>query len=240
MAPTFEANLTREGTEMSNNTRFFRGVKGLIAASLVGGLAAVSASAAAVVSYDTSNYSPTTYATANVEFGDDIQMSPNISQIGLTQFDFSLFLSRGFNGSGKSFTFKLYELSGGVPTGNAIYSTASVPLSGGVGNNLDVTINLGTEAAPLWTSSNIGWTITLSGLTGRDVVGLYAANTTVGSSLNTYFTKSGGGWALQTIAGGAIPGTFAATVLAVPEPSATQLGLIGFVLLFGRRFLRKK
>ena len=226
---------------MNNYSRFVGGMKGLVAVSLAGGMAMASAFAAEVVTYNTEKYDPPTYAAHNVEFGDDIQMSPNIDQVGLTQFKFSYFISSRFVPSAeKNFVFRLYELNdSGTPT-SLIYNTAAIPITTGTGNNVDVTINLGTEEAPLWTPSNIGWTVEFSGLGGREIAGLWAANTLVGSSLNTYFTRTDSGWALQQIAGGAIPGTFAATVLAVPEPSVTQLGLLGLMMLFGGRFLRRK
>lgn len=94
--------------------------------------------------------------------------------------------------------------------------------------------------APVWVPSNFGWIITLNGLGPTDLIGLWAADIVVGSSLDDYWVKSGGSWGLATVAGGAVPGTFAATVLAVPEPTVSQLGLVGLFFLFGSRWLKRR
>ena len=242
MGASFEVNLTREDAAMNMNARFVGGMKGLVAASVLAGVAVVSASAAEVVTYDTSKYEPPTYIAQNVEFGDDIQMAPDIGLVGLTQFKFSYFISSRFvPGAGKSMTFRLYALDGAASTpGTLLYSTAAIPLTAGTANNVDITIALGSEASPLWVPSNIGWTVEFSGLSPREIAGLWAADTTVGSSLNTYFVKTASGWSMEQIAGGTVPGTFSATVLAVPEPSVTQLGMMGLLMLFGGRFFRRK
>ena len=243
MGPSFELILTREDAAMNRNSRFVGGRKGLVAASVLASVAVMTVSAAPVVTYDTELYDPQTTAYANgAEIGDDVQMDPDITYAGLTQFKFSYTAFGLLLPDDASITFRLYKLDGanGTP-GTQLFEQSGIPMQGSSAGPLQVTLDLGTEAAPLWTPSNIGWTVEF--LNTHPIYtnpGLVAANTTVGSSLNTYFVKTSSGWELAQLSGGSIPGTFEATVLAVPEPSVTQLGLIGLVMLFGGRFLRRK
>lgn len=193
------------------------------------------------VTYQANKLASGTQVSPSNQFGDEINLFGG-SQAAITSFSFSYYVSPRFvSGAGKTMTLTLHQMDGPVVSGRnspgTVISQVTLPVVRDPSGNSGVVLAFGT---PLWVPSNLGWTITLAGLGPTEKVGLWAADTVVGSSLNDYWVNTGGSWGLATIAGGAIPGTFAATVLAVPEPSVSQLGLIGIAFLFGSRFLRRR
>jgi hypothetical protein len=229
---------------MNRSKGFLKGTGGLICVAAAMVAAPMIASAAEVV-YQADKKDPTskitTSSTVNT-FGDEINLAGGYDEVFINKFSFSYSVSAQLQmQANKTITFSLHQMDGPLVSGRSSPGTVieSWILPVVASGNGNVPVNI-TIANGLMVPSNLGWTISVANLASNERVGLWLANTAVGSSLNDYWVKTGSSWGLATIAGGAVPGTFAATVLAVPEPSVGQLGLIGFAFLFGSRFMRRK
>ncbi|RME94676.1 MAG: hypothetical protein D6766_05180 [Verrucomicrobia bacterium] len=219
----------------------------LVLAGLIG--AGLQFAQAAETAYQADKISPPTHVEGGTEFGDEVTLAGGFAQVPLEQFDFSYYVSARFLPSAsKTITVTFYAMDGpevapGRPSpGTVLFQSTPVPLVRSASGNVDVSVDLvaANGGSPVWVPSNFGWVITLNGLGPTDLIGLWSANAVVGDSLNDYWVKTGGSWGLATVAGGAVPGTFAATVLAVPEPTVSQLGFLGLLFLFGSRWLKRR
>lgn len=224
---------------MNRSKGLLKGSVGFLSVAAALAAAPMIASADEVV-YQANKDASNTQTTPSSFFGDEIDLAVG-PEVTITGFDFSYYVSSRFTpGAGKTITLSLHQMDGPVVSGRnapgTVIDSWTFDIVKTASSSVDISIDTGALVVP----QNLGWTITLAGLAGTEQVGLWAANTVVGSSLNDYWVNSGGTWGLATIANGTVPGTFAATVLAVPEPSVSQLGLIGVAFLFGSRFFRRK
>jgi MYXO-CTERM domain-containing protein len=175
------------------------------------------------------------------EFGDQIKLAgagPLDRTIG--QFKFEYYLSRLVTGNEKV-TLRIYDNTGanGQPN-NLLWDSGAIALNERTGYQTLV-VNNPTDASgnaltvPDW----ITWTVSFAGIEGNESVGLLLRDTpTIGEDYTDYWDKTPAGWQTKIIQD--TPVTFGAQVVAVPEPTTIQLGLLGALGLLGSLAVRRR
>lgn len=193
----------------------------------------------AIVYDDSSNYLGKTYTPGNGEFGDQITLGGTERLI--TEFQFQTFATNNVSGNlnPNAMAEVFFRINDGplsdtgVPTpGTIFYDSGAFSLSTGFRT---LTINdFGTLPVP----NTFTWSVAFSGLTSDERAGLlFFDPVTTGSSFNDFWVLTPSGWNTFVVDGGAIPGNFAARLIAVPEPSTFVFGLLsGLGFLAFRRF----
>jgi hypothetical protein len=216
---------------MKNNMRSWKTVLALTV------VAAASVATQATVVYDNSdpkNYLGDFYGSAS-EFGDQVKLTSSFPlERFVTTIKFEYYLA--YNASGnEQVQFSLYSASGtdlnGGP-GSLLYSSAPVSIVKTTDNYVQL------DNVNIQVPNDVIWTVKFTGVdfAGGERAGLIFYNPpTVGSSANDFWEKNANGqWqAKNFIAGGGNVANFGAQIIAVPEPTTIQLGLLGGMAVLG-------
>ncbi|MHB8523617.1 MAG: hypothetical protein ACYDH9_23075 [Limisphaerales bacterium] len=206
-------------------------------------LSAVAQTPTIVYNNSTTATGSTPFFAPGTEYGDQINLAGTSRFV--TEFKFQYYLAAG---SGTA-ELRAYDMTGsgaslGIPStpGNLLYDSTAFPISAGANGYNIVDINGANFNAPA--NGSFTWTVSFTG-TGTNHVGLLLYNPpTVGTSLNDFWVRnSDGTWSIQNFGSTGPVANFGAQVIAVPEPTVLQFGmvsgLVGFgMLLFRRRAVR--
>jgi len=159
----------------------------------------------------------------DVEYGDEIILDNGGRGFNaLTKFILEYW--NGFDPlDERTVTLRLYAMDGpGGTPGTLLYEATKVLDRSG-----SLVFDLTKNGQPLDAPSNITWTVQFSGPLTQYQTGLWVANEVqVGKSYGDFWVYDPSeGWTLYQLANQ--PANFAATVLAVPEPSTIALFLLG-------------
>lgn len=182
-----------------------------------------SASFAAVV-YDNTTTDLNQYYGSTFEFGDQVNLAGTDRTV--TDFSFYARLNASTLGS-QSLVFRFYDNTGGTNGAPGTLLFQSDPQAMALGSQTFTVSGLSVTVPNSFT-----WTVTFSNLGAGDDAGLLIYNPpTIGTSLNDFWQKDGGGaWSLMQVNGGLTPANFAARVTAVPEPGVFALGVLGAII----------
>ncbi len=168
----------------------------------------------------------------DVEYGDEITLDNGGRGFNaLTKFILEYWNGFEHPLDERTVTLRLYVMDGppsagsyGHPTpGTLLYEATKVLDPSGT-----LVFDLTTDGEPLFAPSNIAWTVQFKGPLTEYQTGLWVADEVqIGSSYDDFWVYDPEqGWTLYQFANGQ-PANFAATVLAVPEPSTIALFLLG-------------
>lgn len=170
-------------------------------------------------------------------YGDSIRLNDGQGSLlhGITQFTFSVATNPGFvAGAAKTWTLNLYALNGpGGTPGTALTD----PVNGAIlSGQYEYAVDFD---APVVAPRDMAWAVSFNGVSAPDDVGLELYGPpSVGTSGNNFWLYNNAGdgiWTLNLVNNGNTVGSFYAKVLAIPEPSTVQLGLLALAGFWAMR-----
>ncbi|MSU21800.1 MAG: PEP-CTERM sorting domain-containing protein [Pedosphaera sp.] len=172
-------------------------------------------------------------AQNGVELGDEIVLAGTDRTI--TDFRFEYFLSANASGNEQAqLTFRLNDgtalipLSSGRKLPNTQFFQISTDSVSGLETGRSTVVANGISATLPLGIKNFTWSVNFTGIEAGEEVGLVLNSPpTIGSSPSDYWQLDNGVWTTGQVDGGAVQGSFAARVTAVPEPSSLALGAFG-------------
>ena len=216
---------------MKTRSALFSLGAGLVASILLTG----TASAQQTVYDNSFNYLNLTYAPGNnVEFGDQITLSPG-ARIA-SSFSFEYFLTVTNSVGAETAELSLRDMNGSVNSqgfqtpGGLLYDSGATPITAGFHTFSVTGLNFTVP-------NTLTWSVTFSGLGVGEKAGLlYYDPPTTGSSTDDFWQRdSSGNWVLMNTP---IKDNFGARLIAVPEPTTLALlagGLMGLAFMGFRR-----
>ncbi len=178
-------------------------------------------------------------AQNGVEFGDEIFLAGTDRTI--TEFKFEYFLSANASGNEElQLTFRLNDGTALSPSrkhpSTQIFqvTTDSTDPNEQLETGRSTLVASGISAVLPPGTANFTWSVAFTGIEAGEEAGLMLnSSPKTGSSYADYWQLNNGVWTTALVDGGAIEGSFAAKVTAVPEPSSLALGAIGAVAFLG-------